>query len=326
MPPRKRRTSKRRTDTPFVSILTPTANRRAFFMKLIEYVESQDYPKNRMEWCIHDDGPDSIEDLVKDIPYVRYFRSEQPSPVGSKRNYLLRRAKGAVLVNMDDDDYYPPSRVRAAVDLLSTGDYEVVASSAMPMLFPARKELYIAGPYNNGNHGTGATLACTRSYAKTHSYKTGAPIAEEKHFLDGFTVSVGQLEPFSTILVVAHKQNSFDKSLLLEGKSAECMHKQEDMSLVPEEVRDFYLNHLDAWLLENRPRAEGVVTMTSEDGKETVLSADEAARALREKDGMVAILRERLLQVTQKCVALSEEVAKKTGEKDVIIANLRAAR
>ena len=316
MPRRKRRSNKPRSSTPFVSILTPTANRRPFMMKLIEYVAAQDYPQSRIEWCIHDDGSDPIHDLVENIPYVRYFRSDQRSPVGSKRNYLLRRAKGAVLVNMDDDDYYPPCRVRAAVDLLGQGKFAVVASSAMPMLFPTRKELYIAGPYNGGNHGTGGTIACTRAYARTHSYKSGAPLGEEKHFLEDFNAPIGQLDPFSTILVVAHTQNSFDKAQLLEGENAGYMHKQDDLSRVPAPVKDFYLNHFEAWLLKHRPRAPGVITVTAGDGQERVLSAEEAATALQEKEKMIASLRARLLDVTKKCREQSKMLSRSRAHKE----------
>ena len=38
-----------------------------------------------MEWIIIDDGTDSIEDLVKDIPEVKYFRYEEKMTLGKKR-------------------------------------------------------------------------------------------------------------------------------------------------------------------------------------------------------------------------------------------------
>jgi hypothetical protein len=42
---------------------------------------NQDYPKHRIEWIIVDDGFDPIEDLVKDIPFVKYFNvRELPDP------------------------------------------------------------------------------------------------------------------------------------------------------------------------------------------------------------------------------------------------------
>ena len=59
---------------PFVSICTPTFNRRPFIPALINCVKNQNYPLNRIEWIIIDDGTDPIEDLVKDIKEVKYFQ------------------------------------------------------------------------------------------------------------------------------------------------------------------------------------------------------------------------------------------------------------
>ena len=66
-------------ELPFVSLCTPTYNRRVFISQMVKNVEKQDYPKNKFEWIIIDDGTDSIEDLLpKDsetelnIKYYRY--------------------------------------------------------------------------------------------------------------------------------------------------------------------------------------------------------------------------------------------------------------
>ena len=58
---------------PFVSICTPTFNRRPFFPMAIKCFEHQTYPKDKMEWIIVDDGTDKIEELVSHIPQVKYF-------------------------------------------------------------------------------------------------------------------------------------------------------------------------------------------------------------------------------------------------------------
>ena len=49
---------------PFVSICTPTFNRRPFIPAMLKCFDHQTYPKDRMEWIIVDDGTDPIEDLV----------------------------------------------------------------------------------------------------------------------------------------------------------------------------------------------------------------------------------------------------------------------
>ena len=62
---------------PFVSICTPTYNRRPFIPNLIRCYLAQDYPRQLLEWIVIDDGTDSVEDLFQDISGVKYFRYEE---------------------------------------------------------------------------------------------------------------------------------------------------------------------------------------------------------------------------------------------------------
>jgi glycosyltransferase involved in cell wall biosynthesis len=103
---------------PFVSVCTPTFNRRPFIPFMIRCFEHQTYPKDKMEWIIVDDGFDPIEDLVKHIPCVKYYKYDKKMTLGKKRNVMNSKASGSILVYMDDDDYYPPERVSHAVDML----------------------------------------------------------------------------------------------------------------------------------------------------------------------------------------------------------------
>ena len=59
---------------PFVSICTPTFNRRPFIKTMLECFRNQDYPKSRVEWIIVDDGTDKIGDLLQasNIPQIKY--------------------------------------------------------------------------------------------------------------------------------------------------------------------------------------------------------------------------------------------------------------
>lgn len=105
---------------PFVSVCTPTFNRRPFIQNMINCYKNQTYPKNRMEWIIVDDGTDPIQDILakEKIQNVQYFYVDKMN-LGGKRNFMHTKAKGSIIVYMDDDDYYPPDRVSHAVDKLT---------------------------------------------------------------------------------------------------------------------------------------------------------------------------------------------------------------
>ena len=80
----KNKKNKDKNDLPFVSVCTPTFNRRPFWPMCIKNFLNQDYPADKMEWIIIDDGTDSIEDLVKAIPQVKYFKYDTKMPLGKK--------------------------------------------------------------------------------------------------------------------------------------------------------------------------------------------------------------------------------------------------
>ena len=85
---------------PFVSICTPTFNRRPFFQYIIKCFENQTYPKERMEWIIIDDGTDKIEDIIlsKNDKRIKYFRYEEKMTLGKKRNLCHEKCQGDIII------------------------------------------------------------------------------------------------------------------------------------------------------------------------------------------------------------------------------------
>ena len=200
---------------PLVSICTPTFNRRPFIPYIIKCVERQLYPKDKIEWIIIDDGTDKIEDLVKHIPYVKYFKCDTKLTLGKKRNMSHEKARGDIILYMDDDDYYPPERISHAVQQLQQNPHVLCAgSSEMYIYFKHIHKMYKFGPYAP-NHATAATFAFKKELLLQTSYDESSCVAEEKHFLKNYTIPMIQLDSMKTILVFSHIHNSFDKKILL---------------------------------------------------------------------------------------------------------------
>jgi glycosyltransferase involved in cell wall biosynthesis len=204
---------------PFVSVCTPTFNRRPFVEMMIKCFDNQDYPKNKMEWIIIDDGTDPIEDLVKSHPIVKYFKYDQKMTLGKKRNIMHKESCGDIIVYMYDDDYYPSDRVSHAVERLTNNPGALCAgSSEMYIYFKDNKEkckMVQFGPYGP-NHATAGTFAFKRKLLKDTKYNEDACLAEEREFLKNYTVPFVQLDPLKTILVFSHSHNTFDKRTLLD--------------------------------------------------------------------------------------------------------------
>jgi glycosyltransferase involved in cell wall biosynthesis len=238
---------------PFVSVITPTYNRRRFIPHLIEMYEHQDYKKTRMEWIILDDGQDKVKDLFeqasKTIPNIRYIALDEKLTIGAKRNRLNEEAKGSIIVAMDDDDYYPPCRVSAVVNAFKQKQYanhELAGASEIYMYYSDIKTIYKLGPYNP-NHATNGTMAWKASYAKTHKYDETVTHSEERSFLEDYKHPMIQLDPFKVMLVMSHSENTFDKKKLRDQESP--FIKKTDMKLkaflkekTEKNMREFFAN------------------------------------------------------------------------------------
>jgi glycosyltransferase involved in cell wall biosynthesis len=230
---------------PFVSVVTPTYNRRPFMKALIECFRHQDYPKDRMEWIILDDGTDSVEECfkewAKDLPNIRYIRENEKQVIGVKRNRLNDEARGEIIVAMDDDDYYPPERVSHVVQsFIKNPKVELAGATEIYMYYTDIDKIYKVGPYGN-HHATNGTMAWRKSYSNKHRYNEAVTHAEEKSFLDDYKHPMIQLDTHKVMLVMSHSMNTFDKKLFREGNP---MCKITSMKLKDwiknKDLREFY--------------------------------------------------------------------------------------
>jgi glycosyltransferase involved in cell wall biosynthesis len=200
---------------PFITVCTPTYDRRTFIPGLIQCFEDQTYPRELMEWVVVDDGADPVNDLFDGVEGVKYYRSEERMNLGFKRNFMHTKATGEIIVYMDDDDFYPPDRVLHAVNKLRSKPGILIAgSSKIHIYYKELNKIYQFGPYGP-NHATAGTFAFKKELLKRTSYDDNALVAEEKFFLKNYTIPMVQLEPKRTILVFAHSQSTFDKRRLL---------------------------------------------------------------------------------------------------------------
>lgn len=271
---------------PFVSVLTPTYNRRQFIPAAIACFKAQTYPQDRMEWIVLDDGTDKVGDLfaasgLKNVRYVALPEaynedgSVKKLPIGAKRNRINDLAKGDICICWDDDDYYVPDRVRQAVLRLQGQKMAPVAGSTeIYMYFPDRDEIWSAGPYNP-NHATNGTMAYWRSYAKTHKYDEDAVKAEERQFMDDWKTPVVQLRPEHVMLVINHGVNTVDKRRMIHtGNKALKKTSFKIKNLVKDKkLRDFYVGLRDKIPPYVHVEEDGAATATAAETSEEEFAA-----------------------------------------------------
>jgi glycosyltransferase involved in cell wall biosynthesis len=102
---------------PTVSIITPTRDRPHCLKRLCSCVLEQDWPN--IEWLILDDSRRASPDFDNQTDErFHYFHETTKRSLGMKRNELVRRSAGEIVVHFDDDDFYASSYVSNAVNSL----------------------------------------------------------------------------------------------------------------------------------------------------------------------------------------------------------------
>lgn len=97
---------------PFVSIVVPAWNEEKTIVRTIETLLALDYPKNKYEIIVVDDGStDKTSEKVKQFiekrrpeVTIKLYKKENGGK-GSAMNYGFKRAKGEIVVNMDADSF-----------------------------------------------------------------------------------------------------------------------------------------------------------------------------------------------------------------------------
>ncbi len=205
----------------FVSVVTPTYNRRKFLPMLIHLYKSQTYPKELRELIILDDSLESNEDLIpKDYPNIRYYHQTEKMTLGEKRNKLNELAKGDIIVCFDDDDYQYPERITHSVFRLNQEKKNIAGCTILDIYYTDTNKIYRFGPFFK-NHGTNGTFAYRKSYALNHKHDDTKNAQEEPSFTNNFTEDLVQLSVDKTILCISHDSNTFDKKKMITPSSEE---------------------------------------------------------------------------------------------------------
>ena len=137
----------------YVSILTPTFNRRRCLPLMIKNIMQFDYPKDKLEWVILDSfgkAGEKGERLIKDKELealqdtmnmkIRYTYMPKKMSIGEKRNWLSANANHEILINMDDDDLYRAEYIQHSIDTLL--NYKKDCVGCLNMLFVNTKKDY----------------------------------------------------------------------------------------------------------------------------------------------------------------------------------------
>ncbi len=116
---------------PFISIIIPVYNEEKIIKKTINSVLNLDYPKNRYEIIVVDDGStDSTYEEVKSLRLknIHVFRKENGGK-GSAMNLGIKKAKGEFIVSLDADSVVSKGALKKMIGYFKDREIAAVTSS-----------------------------------------------------------------------------------------------------------------------------------------------------------------------------------------------------
>ena len=132
-------------DLPCISILIPCWRRRKFIPLMIANLVAQDYPKEKLEVVILQDGDQDlfIDDsrkqgfaLAVGIPVKYKYEPNIRRTIGEKRNLLVKMATHKICAFMDSDDVYLETYLRYSVNALKQYKAGITSSNCMLFVYP----------------------------------------------------------------------------------------------------------------------------------------------------------------------------------------------
>ncbi len=132
-------------DLPNISICMPIYNRNNFKQLILYNINSQNYPKDKLEFCVDDDGTDpfissndekkALEQLIYPIK-LNYNYHKHRKTIGAKRNDLTKQASYKIIACMDSDDIYLPNYLLYSISVMNKEKASCVGSNQMLFVYP----------------------------------------------------------------------------------------------------------------------------------------------------------------------------------------------
>jgi hypothetical protein len=233
-----------------VSLLTITQRSRNKCLKnLLEFIQVQTY-KNIVEWVLvegsktEQDATENSEFIMREInqqtPFpIKYLGFKEGLRLSDLRNRGNAACSGAIIVCMDDDDYYPPQRVETAVNKLMASNKQIAGCSYAYMYHYNLDKLYKFKSFGK-NHSTNNCLAYKKEYLITHKHADGLERGEEMSFTNDFTEPMIQLDSEDCIVISSHQANTVDKTPLCVKTNPQLreilIKKKNNKNIIPPEI------------------------------------------------------------------------------------------
>tara|TARA_R110000822_G_scaffold289725_1_gene411059 strand:+ start:703 stop:1431 length:729 start_codon:yes stop_codon:yes gene_type:complete len=223
-------------DLPYLSLCMPIYNRNKFTRLIISNLMRLDYPKEKIEFVIDDDGvhekfinEDNTLENMKKVLYpmeFSYNHYKTKRSIGDKRNNLVKIAKHKIIGFMDSDDLYLSDYLKYSVNMLKTEKKGLVGSNQMLFLFPPEnfedKWLLTGIKCSTTRMIHEASMVFTKKHFKAMGGFIKSSHGEGTGMIDGMNPKTIGLTDIHRIMVcICHEGNTIDKTRFKESQVLE---------------------------------------------------------------------------------------------------------
>lgn len=208
------------SNLPNISILIPTYNRRNFIPFILRNLKIQEYPHNKLQVVINDDGDlplienyEEFRDALKPIK-LKYMRNEKRQSIGKKRHDLIQNANHNIVVFMDDDDLYEPTYISHSYTVLKENKAGCVGCNKMIFIYPpyTKEDFYALDCGDNKKLIHEATMMMTKKWYKKTLGFTSTSIAEGLGITESCNLkTIALTNPLYNMTAIVHGSNTVDK-------------------------------------------------------------------------------------------------------------------
>lgn len=208
-------------DLPNVSVVILTGNRRNFIDIFYYYAQNFDYPKNKLEFLFIDDGQEKISDIMLRDKRFKHIHCNTKDgsrvPIFQKRDLGVKMALHDYIIFCDDDDFYPPSTVKARINTLLTYEKDGIECVGCNKI-----GLYDLNTGNSmvtsGKDISEASLGFTKKFWKEQGFTITCNGGEGISFIKNRHHKVLRVPYCFVLIAITHKTNVTNNLRAVENK------------------------------------------------------------------------------------------------------------
>tara|TARA_R110001632_G_C11232564_1_gene406814 strand:+ start:174 stop:890 length:717 start_codon:yes stop_codon:yes gene_type:complete len=224
---------------PKISIITPIFERNKFKRLIITNLLNLDYPLDKIEYIIDDDGKDekfinNLEELnefkeaIAPIQFI-YKHYQKKREIGEKRNNLVKLASNKLIGMMDSDDYMMSSWLKYGVEELKKNNYGLCGTNQMIFIFPNNEWKSTAIQCGEKRMIHEAGMIFSKKHWKAMGGFKKSSQGEGTSLIDGMNPkTIGLLDCNKIMMCVCHSSNTIDKERFLDLKDQEFKYSLTD--------------------------------------------------------------------------------------------------